>query len=265
MHKPFMVYDDSYIIETAPIDKPNDTITKSVSEISTTKTGVTAEKIETTTPVKKEVAKTIQTTTPKTTQTQQKTVSNNTKTTVQAKNTEKTPVKTTVQTKVETPKQTKTVNKAVQKTQITEIPKATKTSVNMPLPAAKTVSTAQNEPMSQEELISWNKWHSDIQNKIMKDVKLPSMREGTMIYFSFSVDKFGRITNIKTYANDPVYTPYVIQNLAPLIKSYQGTSILNFPSNSKRFTTDFEGHFKIASKSKFSTPNDYNDTEKVVK
>ena len=44
------------------------------------------------------------------------------------------------------------------------------------------------EVQTQQELILWNKWRSNIQNSIMKDVKLPIIQEGTIFKFSFDVD-----------------------------------------------------------------------------
>ena len=56
-----------------------------------------------------------------------------------------------------------------------------------------------------------------------------------------------------------------IEHIAPVIRGYQGRAILNFPSNSNRITTKVEGGWRISDKSVFSTPRDYNDTEKVIK
>ena len=120
------------------------------------------------------------------------------------------------------------------------------------------------EKQTQEE-ISWNIWRSNLQNQIMKDVKMPIMPEGTVFKFYFEVDKFGKISDIKTWSLDYRYTPVAIQYIAPVIKSYQGKDILNFPNGSNRTITTFEGGWKISTKSKFSKPSDYNDKEKVAK
>ena len=117
----------------------------------------------------------------------------------------------------------------------------------------------------EEETIAWNKWHSDIQNKILKDINLPILPNGTIFKISFSVDKYGKITNLQTFSTNPQYTPYAIEFIAPVIRSYQGTSILNFPTNSNRIETTFQGGLKISNSSSFSSPSDYNDIEKVEK
>ena len=124
--------------------------------------------------------------------------------------------------------------------------------------------TVQGEQITkQQELILWNKWRSDIQNQIMRDVKLPTVSKGTVFRFSFEVDKYGKISNIKTWSENSMYTPYAIQYIAPVIKSYQGKDILNFPQGSNRFVTTVEGGWKISDKTKFSTPDDFKDVEKI--
>lgn len=115
----------------------------------------------------------------------------------------------------------------------------------------------------QEEEIAWNRWRSNLQNKIMKDSKLPNVPNGTIFKFSFTVDKYGKVTNVKTWSETNTYTPYAIQYIAPVIRSYQGRAILNFPQGSNRFTTNVTGSWKISANAKYSTPQDYNDIEKI--
>lgn len=131
-----------------------------------------------------------------------------------------------------------------------------------------TVQKTQDTPKTkvltqQEEEIAWNIWRSNLQNQIMKDTKLPYIPKGTVFKFSFDVDKYGRISNIKTWSLTPNYTPYAIQYIAPVIRSYQGKDILDFPEGTQRITTNFVGGWKISDNAKYSTPNDYNDIEKV--
>ncbi|MBR1424271.1 hypothetical protein IJ579_01760 [bacterium] len=132
-----------------------------------------------------------------------------------------------------------------------------------------TFQTTKTQPVkiltAQEEEIAWNKWRSDLQNKIMQDVKLPAVPSGTIFRFTFNVDKFGKITNVQTWSDTSKYTPYAIQYMAPVIRSYQGRSILNFPSGSNRTSTIVVGGWKIAANTKLSTPQDFNDTERIKK
>ena len=116
----------------------------------------------------------------------------------------------------------------------------------------------------QEEEIAWQIWRSNLQNKIMQDAKLPNVPQGTIFKFTFDVDKYGKVSNIHTSCtNNPQYTPYAIQYIAPVIRAYQGRSILNFPQGSQRVTTSFVGSFKVSNSSKYSTAGDYNDTERI--
>ena len=114
-----------------------------------------------------------------------------------------------------------------------------------------------------EEEIAWNIWRSNLQNKIMKDVKLPYVPNGTIFRFSFTVDKYGKITNVQTRSDDSRYTPYAIQYIAPVIRSYQGREILNFPKGSRRVVTEAHGAWKMSNNTIYSTPQDYNDVERI--
>lgn len=117
--------------------------------------------------------------------------------------------------------------------------------------------------IEQEELILWNKWRSDLQNRIMNDVKLPIVKQGTVFRFSFDVDKYGKVSNVTTWSDDAAYTPYAIQYVAPVIRRYQGRSFLNFPAGSSRVTTTVSGAWRIADKTTYSTPEDYKDVERI--
>ena len=129
---------------------------------------------------------------------------------------------------------------------------------------AKTESKPVVLTAAQEE-IAWNKWRSNLNNQIMKDSKLPTMPNGIIFKYKFTVDKYGKVSNVQTSSTTPGYTPYAIQFIAPVIRSYQGRSILNFPAGSKREFTEVSGAWKISSNSKLSTPDDFNDIEKIKK
>ena len=116
----------------------------------------------------------------------------------------------------------------------------------------------------EEEIIAWNKWRSDLQNKLMRDSKIAAPI-GTSFEFSFTVDKFGTISNLKTWSSNPSYTPLAVRVIKPLLLSYQKTAILNFPIGSKRVITNVNGGFTMARSSRYSSPSDYNDYERVTK
>lgn len=126
-----------------------------------------------------------------------------------------------------------------------------------------TIQTAANTEA--QEIVLWNKWRSDLQNKLMNDVHLPIVPYGTVFKFKFDVDKYGRVSDIQTWSDTPAFTPYAIQFIAPVIKSYQGRDILNFPAGSNRISTTVIGGWKISDTTKYSSPEDYKDTEKIRK
>ena len=99
----------------------------------------------------------------------------------------------------------------------------------------------------------------------MQDTKLPDVPNGTIFQFSFNVDKYGKITNVQTGAIPANYTPYAIQYIAATIRSYQGRSLLDFPTGTSRTYTTVSGKWKISNTSKYSTPQDYNDIERVIR
>ena len=145
---------------------------------------------------------------------------------------------------------------------LTVLNKETKTVVQPKVEKVKVSQPVNN--LTQEE-IEWNAWRSKLQNQIMQDVILSNVPIGTVFKFTFEVDKYGKISNVQTWSLNKTYTPMAIEHIAPVIRGYQGREILNFPSNSNRITTKVEGGWKISDKSVFSTPMDYNDTEKVIK
>ncbi|MBP3821607.1 hypothetical protein J6G99_08200 [bacterium] len=116
---------------------------------------------------------------------------------------------------------------------------------------------------AKEEEIAWNIWHSNLTNQVMRDVNLPKVPNGTVFRFKFTVDKYGKITNLQTWSDNSKYTPYAIQYIAPVIRSYQGRSILNFPVGSARVTNVAQSAWRISNTTRYSTPNDFDDVEKI--
>lgn len=256
LHKNVIVYDSDYTL-VAEQDVKTETKEIPVME-KTTEPVTTVTKVSNVTtqkPVEKDfkqiVSKVEKQTTPVTT------------TKVQTKKAE-TPKTTTVTkpitTKVETPVVTKVTK--------TETPKTEKTTstTTVQKPVVKETTTSQPKVLTQqEETIAWNVWRSNLQNKIMQDTKLPNLPTGTVFQFSFTVDKYGKITNVHTGANPSTYTPYAIQYIAPVIRSYQGREILNFPEGTARTVTEVTGKWRISNTERYSTPQDFNDIEKVVR
>lgn len=113
-----------------------------------------------------------------------------------------------------------------------------------------------------EEVVVWNVWRSNLQNQIMQDTQI-SAPLGTAFKFSFTVDSKGRISNLRTWAIPSTYNSVAINYLKPLILSYSGKPILNFPSRTKRVITNVTGGFTISTEDKFSTPDDFSDIERI--
>ena len=173
-------------------------------------------------------------------------------------------------------------NNAIQSTKTVETPKNTVTPVQAqsvkptqtaPAPKVTTQNTkvVTNAPQPQkvltakEEEIAWNIWRSNLTNKIMEGTNFPAVPPGTVFRFEFNVDKYGKITNVQTWSETSKYTPYAIQYMAPVIRNLQGRSILVFPEGTARTSTKAWGAWKISNRTILSTPDNYNDIEKVTR
>lgn len=255
MHKNVIVYDSDYVLVTENEVK---TETKEVPVLEkTTESVKKVTKVETAAPQNEEknfrqIISQVETKSPQ-------------KTTKQVEMKKTTPVNA-----VNVSNRTNTSITVPKKQEITKTePVKTETKIITPNVTTKTEKLVKEEPpktiTQQEETIAWNIWRSNLQNQIMKDTKMPTVPNGTIFQFSFTVDRYGKITNVHTGANPSAYTPYAIQYIAPVIRSYQGRAILNFPEGTARLTTDVTGKWRISDTEKYSTPQDYNDIEKVVR
>lgn len=231
MHTPVLIYNSDYeIVETTPI-------VKDVNPITTKETKVIQKTISQ--PVKQPEQKVIKSKQVQNSQTTEK----------------KQPLKS-----IETTKKTVSYPKT----------KVSQTEKKIEKAPAKQEVKKQTETLTQkerEEIIAWNIWHSNLQNSIMRDTRMPHVQNGTMFYFTFNVDKYGRVSDVKTWSGTPDYNVFAMQYIAPVIKGYQGKPILNFPQDSQRITTKFEGHFRVnnAGQNKYSSASDFNDMEKIRK
>ena len=245
MHSRIMIYDSQYTIVDenckSAVEKIENSVEKPLTQKDAgKKTQQIVYEVQSTPTVKQNVQKTQQSVTPKVVQT----TTNKAPKTVEVKT--QTPVKVTTAPLKTTTTQTSDAQNVVQ---------------TIPSQTTQTVKVLS----AKEEEIAWNVWRSNLQNRIMKDSKLPTVPIGTVFKVSFDVDKFGKVSNVQTWSTDQRYTPYAIEFIAPVIRSYQGKSILDFPSGSQRTKTTFTGGWKISNTSKYSNPNDYNDLERVVR
>ena len=116
----------------------------------------------------------------------------------------------------------------------------------------------------QEEIIAWNKWRSNLQNQIMRDSQIDYAPLGTLFLFTFVVDKYGNISNIKVECSNPNYMDIARNNVKPAIANLQKKPILNFPKGTQRTSTVVTGLFLIGTQERYSTPNDFSDYERVT-
>ncbi len=116
----------------------------------------------------------------------------------------------------------------------------------------------------QEEIIAWNRWRSNIQNQIMRDSKIDYAPLGTMFLFTFVVDKFGNVSNIKVECSNPDFMNIARERVKPAIAGLQKKPILNFPRGTQRTSTVVTGIFLIGTQERYSTPDDFSDYERVT-
>lgn len=114
----------------------------------------------------------------------------------------------------------------------------------------------------EEEIIAWNHWRSRLQNQVMMDSKVMAPL-GTVFKFSFTVDKYGNMSNVRVWSTNPTYSDYAVRMIKPVLMSYRNRPILNFPSRTRRIITNVEGGFTMARRTQYSSPSDYNDFETI--
>ncbi len=113
-----------------------------------------------------------------------------------------------------------------------------------------------------EEQIAWNKWRSDIQNEIMMQSQVDGSL-GTFFYFSFKVDKYRHISNIKVFCSNPLYLKEASEKITAVIEKLEYSQLLEFPKGSERESTTVKGMFGIGLETTLSNPGDFNDFERV--
>ena len=118
---------------------------------------------------------------------------------------------------------------------------------------------ARNPQLYQEEL-AWNKWRSDIQNRLMDDSTVNG-NYGDWFLFSFDVDKFGYVSKIHVYSSN--HDKFSEVSIRSAIKRLNHDKILEFPKGTKRTSTVVEGGFVIDDHVQYSSPGDFSDYESV--
>lgn len=165
-------------------------------------------------------------------------------------------------TQNKTKSETKPVKPSQPKTQQDYEP-PTKIVKERPIQTSTKINTPQRHELTeQEEIIAWNRWRSALQNKVMYDTKIAAPL-GTVFKFSFTVDKYGNMSNVKVWSTTPCYSGIAVKIIKPVLMSYQHKPILNFPQGTKRAITNVNGGFVISRTTQYSSPSDYSDYERV--
>lgn len=126
---------------------------------------------------------------------------------------------------------------------------------------SKTSAPKINDSRYRDELITWNIWRSNIQNKIM-DTSNVNAGYGTVFLFSFKVSETGHITNIKIFCTEFTNTNSIAA-VKRAITNLEGQPILKFPKKSNRKVVEFTGGFMMGDSLQYASPDNYNDFESV--
>ncbi len=118
-----------------------------------------------------------------------------------------------------------------------------------------------NTDYEKDELIAWNIWRSNLQNKIMDDSDIDASY-GSIFYFTFKVDNNRNISDIKVFCTD-FTNQEAIEDVRRAIVHLNGHPILKFPKNTSRNSTIFKGGFIISTHTQYSSPSDFNDYERI--
>lgn len=247
LHNAFAIYDSKYDL----IDKNNPSpIEEKIDEkeVIAVKPDATVDKKNITVTTKNVDVKPVTVTQPKTTVQSVKTVKN-----------------TTVQKTSDTVKPEKnissinTTNTQNRPEKIQPVQTQTKT---------ESKSEIKNETyVSQSEEIAWNQWHANLRNKIMASTNMPPVPDGTIFRYTFTLKKTGEILNLTVRSDNPNYTPYAIQYLAPAIRGLAYSKTVMFPGGSMRERVDIKSAFRVehSNKAVYSSASNFNDREVIRK
>ena len=137
----------------------------------------------------------------------------------------------------------------------------TSTSENIASGASCPICEGLKDVKYRNELLAWNIWRSNIQNRVMDDSDVDA-GYGTIFYFTFKVDKNRNISDVKVISTD-LLNSAATKEVRRAINALNGKSILEFPRGTNRRTVDFTGGFVIGTQAQYATPDDYNDFENI--
>lgn len=113
--------------------------------------------------------------------------------------------------------------------------------------------------------IDWNTWKSNFINQIIDDSmyikSLDNYDIGSWFYYSFNVDKYGRISDITVKS---MYLSSIDKDrIRKLIKSYEYKDITVFPANTRKTTAKVDAVVMLGNSEKKARPSDFNENEQV--
>lgn len=113
--------------------------------------------------------------------------------------------------------------------------------------------------------IDWNTWKSNFINQIIDDSmyihSLDDYELGSWFYYSFNVDKYGRISNITIRSMQ--LSPMDKGRIRKLIKSYEYQDITVFPANTQKTMAKVDAVVMLGNSEKKSRPSDFNENEQI--
>lgn len=116
---------------------------------------------------------------------------------------------------------------------------------------------------TKEEIVKWNKWHSEVLNEFMKTAKSApeSQPVGTLTNIEFNVDNQRNVTDIKINTEPAQYSQEAKNYFSKYIRELNGNPVLDFPDGSQRKVTHFKAGVVKSNYTKYSKPEDFRDTE----
>lgn len=129
-------------------------------------------------------------------------------------------------------------------------------------------TNSSNENLSTTEILWWNQWKSNLHNKFYRDLTLKTnsaIPDNYHFLINFEVTNDSKIINLKVEGNPESYRKILELYTKQILKSYENTSILKFPQNTKLKTKPVKIEFSNTGKHKGNTkPEDFADDYEIV-
>lgn len=125
-----------------------------------------------------------------------------------------------------------------------------------------------NVNLSTTEILWWNQWKSNLHNKFYRDLALKTnsaIPDNYHFLINFEVTNDSKIINLKVEGNPDSYRKILELYTKQILKSYENTSILKFPQNTKLKNKPVKIEFSNTGKHKGDIrPEDFADDYEVI-